>query len=172
MNKFTTSKICRAGIIASVYFVLTYFLQAIAFGPIQARISEALSILPLFFPEAVPALFIGCFLANCFSGFLVFDLTLGTFATLSSAIFTYSIGKWIKNKHLRFIVGVIPPIVINALLVPLVIYLGGGLEVAYWVEVALIGGGQAVSIIPFGGLLYYALAKIKEKNPNSSLFKE
>lgn len=168
---FSTSKICRAGIIASVYFVLTYFLQAISFGPIQARLSEALSILPLFFLESVPALFIGCFLANCFSGFLVFDLTLGTFATLSSAVLTYLIGKWVHNQHLRFVLGVIPPIVINAFLIPLVIYLSGGLEVAYMVQVLLIGGGQAVSIIPLGAVLYYALAKIKEKSPSSPLFK-
>ena len=172
MNKLTTSKICRAGIIASVYFVLTYFLQAFAFGPIQARISEALSILPLFFVESVPALFIGCFLANCFSGFLVFDLTLGSLATFLAALFTYLVGKFVKNKHLRFVLGVIPPILVNALLIPLVIYLSGGLEFTYLVQVALIGLGQLVSVVPLGGVLYYTLANIQEKNPSSPLFRE
>lgn len=171
MNRFSTAKICRAGVIASVYFVLTYFLQAISFGPIQARISEALSILPLFFLESVPALFIGCFLANCFSGFLVFDLTIGSFATLLSAICTYFIGKMLKNTHLRFIVGAIPPIIINAFLIPLVIYLSGGLEVTYLMEVLIIGGGQAVSILPLGGLLYYSLERLKKSSPNSSIFR-
>ena len=61
MNKFSTSRICRAGIVASVYFVLTYFFQAISFGPIQFRVAEALTILPLFFLESAPALFVGCF---------------------------------------------------------------------------------------------------------------
>ena len=67
MNKFSTAKICRAGIVASVYFILTYFFQAISFGPIQLRVAEALTILPLFFIESVPALFIGCMVANLFS---------------------------------------------------------------------------------------------------------
>ncbi len=171
MNRFSTAKICRAGVIASVYFVLTYFLQAISFGPIQVRISEALSILPLFFLESVPALFIGCFLANCFSSYFVFDLTIGSFATLSSAICTYFIGKILKNTHLRFILGAIPPIVINAFLIPLVIYLSGGLEVAYLIQVLIMGVEQAVSILPLGGLLYYSLGKIKNANPDSSIFR-
>jgi len=109
MNRFSTAKICRAGIIASVYFVLTYFLQAISFGPLQARVAEVLTVLPLFFAESVPALFIGCFLANFFSGFLVFDLTLGSLATLISAILTRFIAKIIKNKHLKFFLGAFPP---------------------------------------------------------------
>ena len=77
MNKLSTSKICRAGVVASVYFVLTYFFQAISFGPIQLRVAEALTVLPLFFFELAPALFIGCFLANFMSGFGVYDLFIG-----------------------------------------------------------------------------------------------
>lgn len=170
MNKFSTAKICRAGIIASVYFILTYFFQAISFGPIQARVAEALTVLPLFFIEAVPALFIGCVIANLFSGFFIFDLTIGTFATLLAAILTYLVGKFAKNKILRFILGVIPPISINAFAIPLVILLSGGLEYTYLAQALIIGLGQAVAIIPLGGLLYFALCSLKEKNPDSSIF--
>ena len=95
----STSKICRAGIIASVYFVLTYFLQPISYGPVQFRVSEALTILPLLFFEAVPALFVGCFLANALFGLAVYDLTIGSFATLLAAVITYFIGKMVKNKQ-------------------------------------------------------------------------
>ena len=167
----STSKICRAGIIASVYFVLTYFLQAISFGPIQLRISEALTVLPLFFVESVPALFIGCFLANTFFGLAVYDLTIGSFATLISAVFTYVIGKIIKNKHLKFVLGALPPILVNAFLIPVVIWLSGAEQFSYFLQVAFIGAGQALAVYLIGGAIYYALAKIKEKNPSSPLFK-
>ena len=170
MNRFSTAKICRAGIIASVYFVLTYFFQAISFGPIQLRVAEALTVLPLFFIESIPALFIGCMVANFFSGFLIFDLTIGTFATLSASFLTFLIGNCIKNKYLKFVLGVIPPIIINAFLVPLVIWLSGGLSYTYMVQVAIIGLGQTLAIVPLGGLLYFALYSLKESNPSSSIF--
>ena len=168
---FSTSKICRAGIIASVYFVLTYFLQAISFGPFQLRVAEGLTILPLFFVESVPALFIGCFLANLLFGFAFYDFTIGAFATLISALFTYYIGKLIKNKHLKFIVGAIPPILVNALLIPIVIWLSGAEQFSYLIQVALVGGGQAVAVYFIGSAVYYPLAKLKEKHPSSTIFR-
>ena len=148
MNKFSTAKICRAGIVASVYFILTYFFQAISFGPIQLRVAEALTILPLFFIESVPALFIGCLVSNLFSGFFIFDIAIGAPTTLIAAIITYAIGKIIKHKHLRFILGSIPPILANAFAVPLVILLSGGLEYTCMVQVVVIGVGQALAIYP------------------------
>ena len=171
MNKLSTSKICRAGVVASVYFVLTYFFQAISFGPIQLRVAEALTVLPLFFFELAPALFIGCFLANFMSGFGVYDLFIGSFATLIASFLTYFIGKWLKNKYLRFFIGVIPPIVINALLIPLVIYLSGGLEFTYFIQAVVIGAEQTLAIVPLGGFLYSYLTRLKEKNPDSPLFR-
>ncbi len=172
MNRFSTAKICRAGIIASVYFILTYFFQAISFGPIQVRVAEALTVLPLFFIESVPALFIGCLIANFFSGFLVFDLTIGTSATLIASLLTYLIGKIIKNKTLRFAVGILPPILINAFAIPLVIWLSGGNEYTYFVQALIIGLGQTLAILPLGGLLYFSLCTLKENNPSSSIFKK
>ena len=166
MNKFSTAKICRAGIIAGLYFVLTYFLQAISFGPVQLRVSEAFTILPLFFPEAVPALFIGCFLSNTISGFGPYDMILGSLATLLASILTAYIGKLIKNKTLKFILGAIPPIVINAIVIPFVIYLSGGLEYTYFIQALLLFVGQALAIYPFGGLLYFSIDRIKAKNPS------
>lgn len=172
MNKFSTAKICRAGIIASVYFILTYFFQAISFGPIQLRVSEALTILPLFFIESVPALFIGCLISNFFSGFLVFDIAIGAPTTLVAAVVTYYIGKFVKGKHLRFVLGAIPPIVANAFAVPFVILLSGGLEYTYMVQAIIIGAGQALAIYALGGLLYYSIYSLKENNPSSAIFKK
>ena len=158
MNKFSTAKICRAGIIASIYFIFTYVFQAISFGLVQVRIAEALTVLPLFFAEAVPALFIA------------YDLFLGSIATLLASILTRIAGKKLKGKILKFILGVIPPIVINAFFVPAIIYLGGGVVESYFIQVLIIGLEQSLAIIPLGGFLYFALFRLKEKNPDSPMF--
>ena len=46
----------QAAVIAAIYVVLTIFISAfnLASGAIQVRISEALTILPFFTPEAIP----------------------------------------------------------------------------------------------------------------------
>lgn len=80
-NFFTTKRLCRAGVIAGLYVALTYAFGAISYqGILQIRPAEALTTLPLFFPEAVPALWIGCMLANLGSPFIAFDVPLGGFA--------------------------------------------------------------------------------------------
>ena len=61
----------RAAAIAAVYVALTVIFAPISFNAIQVRISEALTILPLFFPEAVPGLFVGCLLGNIIGGGLM-----------------------------------------------------------------------------------------------------
>ena len=53
--------ITHAAVIAALYTVLTVFVAAfnLASGAIQIRISEALTILPVFTPAAIPGLTIG-----------------------------------------------------------------------------------------------------------------
>ena len=56
-EKFSARRLCRAGVIAALYVALSYLVQPFAFGAVQMRLSEALTVLPLFFIESVPALF-------------------------------------------------------------------------------------------------------------------
>ena len=87
MKKLTTKMLCRAGIIAALYVALTYAFGALAYnGFLQIRPAEALTILPLFFPEAIPALYIGCMLSNIASPFWVYDVFVGSLATLAAAV--------------------------------------------------------------------------------------
>ena len=46
----------QAAMIAAVYVVLTCVFSAFSFGEVQVRIAEALTILPVFTPAAVPGL--------------------------------------------------------------------------------------------------------------------
>ena len=118
---FTTKRICRAGIISALYVGLTYAFMPLAFGPIQVRPAEALCILPLFFPEAVPALYVGCMLANLTSPFLLYDVFIGSLATLLAAVGAYLIGKCIGARpKLGAVLAGLPAVAANTLIVPLI----------------------------------------------------
>ena len=94
-------RLCRAGAISALYVALTYAFMPFAFGPFQFRPAEALCLLPLFFSEAIPALYVGCMLSNLASPFLIYDVFIGSLATLLAALVTYLVGKLIKNTWLK-----------------------------------------------------------------------
>ena len=122
MKKLTTKMLCRAGIIAALYVALTYAFGALAYnGFLQIRPAEALTILPLFFPEAIPALYIGCMLSNIASPFWVYDVFVGSLATLVAAVGTWGMGKIFCNHVLRIAVGGLFPVLINAFVIPVII---------------------------------------------------
>ena len=139
--------IVRGAIIAALYASLTILLQPLSYGPLQFRVSEALTILPLFFIEAVPGLAIGCFVANAYM-YGPIDMILGSLATLLAAILTRIFKKvWL---------GGIPPIVINAFVIPLILLMVGE-KIGYWFTVLTVLIGQTGAIIGIGVPLYYAL---------------
>ena len=81
-------KIANGALIAALYAVLTVVLAPISYGSIQFRVSEALTLLPFYLPEAMPGLFFGCVIANFFGGFGLIDMIVGSIATLLAALFT------------------------------------------------------------------------------------
>lgn len=78
----------QGALIAALYAALTYAVAPLSFGATQFRISEALTILPVFTPAAIPGLAIGCVIANIGSPFGPIDIVLGTLATLLAALMT------------------------------------------------------------------------------------
>ena len=87
MTNNSTRSLTRAALIAAIYALLTVIFQPISFGAVQFRISEALTLLPVLMPDAVPGLFIGCLLSNLLGGGVWFDVLLGSAATLLAALF-------------------------------------------------------------------------------------
>lgn len=81
----------QAGLIAAIYFVLTFVLAPISFGVIQLRLSEALMLLCPFMPSAIPGVAIGCFLANFLNPMNLgpIDYFGGTLATFLAAVVTW-----------------------------------------------------------------------------------
>ena len=47
-------RLVRGALIAAIYAVLCIVLQPISFSEIQFRVSEALTVLPILMPEAIP----------------------------------------------------------------------------------------------------------------------
>lgn len=168
---FTTKKLCRAGVIAALYVALTYAFGAIAYEGIpEIRPAEALCILPLFFPEAVPALWIGCMLANVGSPFIMYDVPIGGLCTLVAALLTYGAGRLIKNNVLKVAVGGLFPVLINAFIIPLIIvFLCGGGEgfesatLTYWIFFGSMCATEALWVYGLGVPLYIGIYNLQKK---------
>ncbi len=111
----------QAAMIAALYVVLTYItnLLGLASGTIQVRFSEALCILPVFTPAAIPGLFIGCLISNLITGGIIWDIIFGSIATLLGALGTYFLRK-------KKFVYTLPPVIANIIIVPLVLRYGYG----------------------------------------------
>ena len=170
MKKFSTKRLCRAGIIAALYAALTYAFMPFAFGPIQIRPAEALCILALFYVEAIPALWIGCMLSNLGSPYFVYDVLIGSLATLLAAFSTYMVGLFIKKDGVRFAIGGVFPVLFNAFIIPLIIVFlcGGGegyssLSVAYFSYVASIGITELIWVYALGWPLYASVNKLRSR---------
>ena len=92
MKKTKTRTIVRCALIASLYTAVSLVLAPIAFGAVQARVSEAFTLLPVLVPDAVVGVTLGCFLTNLvgvFTGANVLgalDIVFGTAATLTAAL--------------------------------------------------------------------------------------
>lgn len=157
-----TKYIVNAALIAALYAGLTFLSNvfSLAYGPLQLRLSEALTILPLFTPAAIPGLTIGCFISNIAS-FNAIDMIFGTAATLAAAIITYLLRN-IKSKLLP-IIGIIPPILINALVIglELAFLADSGFAAAFLATAPLIGLSELAVCLMFGVPLFYVIKKHK-----------
>jgi len=145
-SNWKMSKVTQGAIIAALYVVLTVVFAPISFGPIQFRISEALTVMPLFTSAAIPGLFIGCILANLLGGAVVLDIVFGSLATLIGAVFGYMLRK---NRWLV----PVPAVISNALIIPLVLIYGYGYEVPYLLEVLYIGAAEILGCYVLGEVL-------------------
>ena len=155
MKNKNVTFITQAAMIAAIYVVLTYVFAPFSFGEVQIRISEALTILPLFTPAAIPGLFIGCLAGNIMGGAILPDIIFGSLATLIGAVFTYQLRN--KSKFL----GPVPPIAVNTLIVPFVLRFGYGIALPIPLMMLTVGIGEIVSCGILGMILYTALNKYK-----------
>ena len=146
----------QAAMIAAIYVVLTFIFKPISFGEVQVRVAEALTILPVFTPAAIPGLFIGCLLGNTIGGAALPDVIFGSLATLIAAFGSYMLRKQ------RPIVATLPPIISNMVIVPLILRYAYAVPIAIPLLMLFILIGQVVSCMGLGLLLHKALDKNKQ----------
>ena len=152
--KNKTLQLSRAALVAALYVILTFLAQlfGLASGVIQFRLSEILTVMPLFYKEAIPGLWVGCVLANLLTGCALWDIVFGSVATLLGALGTYYLGR---KKPL---LGPLFPILANMLIVPAVLQHVYGAPDSYWFLMATVGIGEIVCC-GLGGMLLYRAYK-------------
>lgn len=149
--------------IAAIYATATYLsaVFGIAYGPIQFRFSEALTILSVFTPAAVPGLTIGCVLGNLTSPYGVWDIVFGSLATLLAAITARMLRK-IRFKGFP-VLSLLMPVIFNALIVGaeiIFIFPTQEASLAAFVIAALEVGAGELAVCLVGGIpLYFGIKK-------------
>ena len=146
----------QAAMIAAIYVVLTYVFSAFSFGQVQIRIAEALTILPVFTPAAIPGLFVGCLIGNIAGGAVLPDIIFGSIATLIGAVGTRLLRK--RNP----VICTLPPIVANTIIVPFVLRFAYGVNLPIPFMMLTVGIGEVVGCGVFGVLLHSILKRYKE----------
>jgi uncharacterized membrane protein len=156
-RKNHVQRLCLAAVIAALYAVLTLVLPIPQYGSVQFRLAEAMTVLPFLFPEAIPGLAIGCFLANLLGSPYVLDWVFGTLATLLAAI-------WTSKLHHKWLAA-LPPVVCNVLIVGAEIAwfetgFGEGFFAAWAWNGLTVGLGELVCCYVLGMLLLKVLPMI------------
>lgn len=165
-----------AGLYAAMTLICLLFLGGLAWGPIQFRISEALCVLALFTPDAIPGLTLGCVMANVANIALsgtgtlgLLDVVFGSLATLVGAAFS-----WHFRRHPA--IAILGPILANALIVPAYlplmlrglgfytipftsIALDGSYPLMYLFGLITTGLGEAIVLYALGLPVYHLLAR-------------
>ncbi|MEA4922826.1 MAG: QueT transporter family protein [Eubacteriaceae bacterium] len=145
--------VMQAAIIAAIYAVITIVLSPISYGPMQIRVSEALTILPVFTSAGIPGLFVGCIISNLMGPYGLVDIVCGSAATLIAAFFTYKL----RNKP---VLAPLPPVIANGIII------GAELHYAYgvpglWACMGWVALGELLACYALGFPLIKLLQKYK-----------
>lgn len=153
MNK--TKKIVYAAITAALYAVLTLAFAPISYGAIQFRISEVLTVLPIFASYTVPGLTVGCVVANLIGGYGLYDIVIGSLATCLGAVGTRLLRK-------RPVLAMLSPVVANGLLVGSMLYFVVPDSPALLLNILTVSIGELVICLGIGLPLIHFLKKRPE----------
>lgn len=121
MKKISVRDLCRQSLIAAAYFAISLVFLPLSFGPVQVRIAEGLTLLPILSPLSIWGVTVGCALTNTYgiaAGTNILgaaDMFFGTGATFVAAMLTRKLSniRWFGLP----ILATLPPILINALVI-------------------------------------------------------
>lgn len=146
----------RGAIIAAIYAALTLLLAPISYGQIQLRVAEALTLLPIVLPEAVPALTIGCLLANVMGGCTILDIVFGTLATFLAAVLT-------RRLRAHPVAAMLMPVLINGVIVGAVVHAAYSPVIPLSLCMLCVAVGEAASCCLLGPVVLRAMDRIPQK---------
>lgn len=150
-SQFSVRDLAVAAVTAALYAALTVAFAPISYGAVQFRIAEALTLLPVLFPQAVPGLAVGCLAANLIGGYGIWDVVFGTLATLIAAMLTCGLRKniWLAA---------VPPVLVNAVVIGLLLHFV--LQLPLLPTMGTVGLGQLAVVYVLGVPLLASLARI------------
>lgn len=162
-----TSLIAQTAIIAAMYAALTYAQNFLLPGTtsmaVQFRVSEALNVLALFTPAAIPGLTLGCVISNLYnigSG-LPLDMIFGSLATLGCSLSMYAL-KNVKIKSYPLL-SILMPAIFNGIIIGWEIeffFIDGPFEfVGFLTQGGLVALGELGVMLTLGTMLYYIIIK-------------
>lgn len=165
MRRISVRDLTLAAMVAALYTVMGCFASifGLAFGPVQCRFAEALTVLPFLFPAAAPGLAVGCFLTNLLGSPYPADWIFGTLATAAAA--------WLTMKAPKWYLAALPPIAVNALVLPPMWAWAevGAVNAAFWTACAFNALtfilGEALACCVLGTLLLKLLPRIGVLKP-------
>lgn len=166
MRKFSVRDLTLAAMAAALYALLGYFgdILQLTFGPVQCRLAEALTVLPFLFPATAPGLAIGCLITNLLSPYGPIDVIFGTLATAIAAFLTTKMPRWY--------LAALPPIVVNAVILPPMWAWAevGAVNSAFWAacgfNAATFIVGEALACYVLGTVLLRALPEVGFLKPS------
>lgn len=150
----TSRSLVRAAVYAALYAALTLApgLSALAYGPVQFRVSEALMVFACFDPAAVVGLTVGCAVANLGSPMAPVDSVVGALLTLVAGLVMYRVGPRVP--------ALAAPVVVNAFGVAAMLALV--LDLPYWASALWVGFGEAAVLFTLGLALLVAVRRHRE----------
>ena len=159
MKNLSTRRLVRGAIIAALYAVFTLALSAISYGAVQVRVSEAMTLLPILFPEAVAGVTLGCLLANLLGGSMLPDIVFGTLATFLAAVMT-------RKLRAKLFPAAMMPVLFNGFIVGAVVHYCYAPEMALVLCMLSVAAGEAIACLILGPIFLKALSKLPDKFMN------
>ena len=156
MKAMSVRKLVFSAAVAAIYAALTVALAPISYGEVQFRVSEALCILPFFFPCTAWGLFAGCLIANLMSPVGILDIVFGSLATLLAGLCTAAVGR-MGRSLVHCVLACLMPVVFNAVIVGAVLawsatgllFSGAG-AAAFGIIALEVGFGELVVLFVIG----------------------
>ena len=156
MKKMTSQSIrnlAYGAMIAALYALTTVLLAPISYGDTQFRVSEALTLLPMLTPAAIPGLTIGCLIANLWGSASLLDMVFGPLATLLAALCT-------RRLREKFWLAALMPVLFNGVIVGAVVHFCYSPAIALPLCMLSVAAGEAVACLVVGPLLIGVLRRV------------